>query len=167
MGSLNQQIQVYKKQLDQGDIRKAYQGIIGYMMKLRNYFARKYPEYRLAGSIYQGYMDMTFFSLTNEYLREKKLKIAIVFLHESLQFEVWLSANNKIIQKKYWNIFQSKDWTYYSISSMEKGVDSILSYVLTANPDFDDLDSLTEEIESGTFQFIEDVQNFLEINKFD
>jgi len=32
---------------------------------------------------------------------------------------------------------------------------------LVENPDFNDLDALTSQIEKGTLKFIEDVENFL------
>jgi hypothetical protein len=42
-----------------------------------------------------------------------------------------------------------------------KGVDSIVEYILVDNPDFSDLDALTNQIEKGTLKFIEDVERFL------
>ncbi|BDZ71905.1 hypothetical protein J2743_001008 [Methanobacterium petrolearium] len=40
-------------------------------------------------------------------------------------------------------------------------MDSIVESVLIEDPDFSDLDVLTEQIETGTLQFIEDVEDFL------
>jgi len=36
---------------------------------------------------------------------------------------------------------------------------------LAENPDFSDLDTLTEKIEKGTLRFIDDVENFLSENR--
>ena len=77
------------------------------------------------------------------------------------RFEVWLLGYNKGVQAKYWKLFKESGWNKYRIPSTTKGVDSIIEGVLVENPDFSDLDALTEQIEIGTLKFIEDVENFL------
>jgi len=161
MKSLNENIKEYRKQLEKGDIKEAYKGLMEYIMDLRTYFKNKYPEYFVSGSIYQGYMDMTYFSFIPESLKSKKLKIAIVFIHGTFRFEVWLSGYNKQIQTKYWKLFKETDWNKYRIPSTTKGVDSIVEYVLADTPDFSDLDTLTKQIERGTLQFIKDIEIYL------
>jgi hypothetical protein len=37
----------------------------------------------------------------------------------------------------------------------------VIDHILINNPDFSDLDSLTAQIESGTLEFIRDVEGFL------
>jgi hypothetical protein len=46
-----------------------------------------------------------------------------------------------------------------------KSNDAILEHALVGDPDFDDLDALTRQIESGTLKFIEEVENFLSAYK--
>ena len=89
------------------------------------------------------------------------MKIAIVFIHETFRFEVWLAGYNKRVQTKYWKLFKESDWNKYHIPSTTKGVDSIIEYILVENPDFSDLDTLTKQIEKGTLKFINDVEDFL------
>ncbi len=91
----------------------------------------------------------------------RKLKIAIVFIHETIKFEVWLAAQNKQIQTEYRKLFQEGDWNKYRISVATKGVDSIMEYTLVDNPDFSDLDALTKQIEKVTLTFIKDIEDFL------
>lgn len=88
MKPFSQSIDEYKKQLEKGAIQVAYRGLIQYMMDLRTHFMQKYPEYAVSGSIYYGYMDMTYFSVVPESLKKRNLKAAIVFLHEAFRFEV-------------------------------------------------------------------------------
>ncbi len=159
MGSFNEYMHEYKKQLEKGCIQGAYRGLMGYIMDLRVYFKNKYPTYFVSG-IYQGYMDMTYFSFSPESLKSQKLKIAIVFIHETFRFEVWLAGYNKKVQNKYWKLFKEMDCKYH-IPPTTKGVDSIMEYILVDNPDFSDLDNLTEQIETGTLEFINDVENLL------
>jgi len=52
-------------------------------------------------------------------------------------------------------------WNKYHIPSTTKDVYSIMKYILIDNPDFSDLDTLTNQIERGTLKFIKDVENFL------
>jgi len=151
----------YRKQMEKGDIKEAYRGLMEYIMGLRLYFNNKYPDYFVSGNIYYGYMDMTYFSFFPESLKLRKLKVAIVFIHETCRFEVWLAGFNKQVQTKYWKLFKESDWNKYSIPSTTKGVDSIIEYILVENPDFSDLDTLTKQIERGTIKFTRDVEDFL------
>jgi hypothetical protein len=161
MGTFHECMNEYRKQLEKGMIQEAYKGLMEYIMDLRTHFQKKYPDYVISGSIYYGYMDMTYFSCFPQSLKHRNLKIAIVFIHEAFRFEVWLSGYNKQSQTKYWKLLSESDWNKYHLVSTTKGVDSILEHILVDNPDFSDLDTLTEQIETGTMQFIEDVESFL------
>jgi hypothetical protein len=136
-----------------------------YIRGLRSYFANKYPDYSVSRSIYYGYMDMTYFSFFPESLKLRKLKVAIVFIHDTFRFEVWLAGYNKQVQTKYWKLFKVSGWNKYRIPPTTKGVDSIIEHTLVDNPDFSDLDTLTKQIESATLKFIEDVGIFLSNTK--
>ena len=161
MESLQDYMNEYRKQLDKGVIKEAYKGLMEYIMELRSFFKNKYPDYFVSGSIYYGYMDMTYFSFIPESLKRRNLKIAIVFIHDTFRFEVWLAGYNKKVQSQYWTLFKESDWKKYRIVSTTKGVDSIIEYTLVDNPDFSNLDNLTKQIETGTLKFIMDVENFL------
>ena len=161
MGSFHESMNEYKKQLEKGAIIEAYRGLMEYFNTLRTHFRNKYPEYSVSGSIYYGYMDMTYFSIFPISLKRRKLKVAIVFLHEAFRFEVWLSGQNKTIQAKFLNLVRESGWKKYHIPSTTKSVDSIIEYILVDNPDFHDLDALTKQIERGSLKFVKDVENFL------
>jgi hypothetical protein len=70
---------------------------------------------------------------------------AIVFIHATFRFEVWLAGYNKQVQTKYWKLFKESGWNKYHIVSPAKGADSIIEHILVDNPDFSDLDILTNE----------------------
>jgi hypothetical protein len=164
MKSFHEYIYEYRKQLEKGVINEAYKGLMEYIMDLRTYFKNKYPDYFVSGSIYYGYMDMTYFSFFPKSFKHRKLKIAIVFIHDTFRFEVWLAGYNKQVQSKYWKLFKESDWNKYHIVSSTKGVDSILEHILVDNSDFSDLDTLTRKIEVETLKFIKDVDSFLSIH---
>ncbi len=157
--SLSQNIKDYKKQMELGNIPKAYKGLMEYIMNLRTHFITKFPDDFIVGNLYQGYMDMTYFPFTPKSLKSQKLKIGLVFNHEKIQFEIWLVGQNKQIQKKYWDLFKGSDQNKYTLSTTAK--DSIVEHVLVDNPDFSQLDSLTKKIENGTLKFIKDITNVL------
>jgi hypothetical protein len=161
MESFQEYMREYKKQIKQGAIQQAYKGLMGYIMELKTYFKNKYPDYYVSGSLYFGYMDMTYFSFSPESLKQRNLKIAIVFIHEKFRFEVWLAGNNKQVQTKYWELIKESAWNKYHLVPTTQGADSIIENVLVEDPDFSDLEALTEQIEQGTLQFIKDVENFL------
>ena len=162
MESLNKSIYEYGKLVEKGDIRKAYQGLIDFLKGLRIYFKDNYPDYSVSGDIYQGYMDMSFFSLSSKVLKDKNLKVAIVFIHEKIEFEVWLTGRNIEIKTKYREFLRECDLSKYPISTDEKGVSSIIEYLLVENPDFDNQFELTKLIEVGVKNFIKDIENLLD-----
>lgn len=160
MKTLNAYMSEYKNQMEKGDIQKAYRGLMDYIMDLRTCFINKYPQY-VASGIYSGYMDMTYFSFSPQALREKKLKIAVVFLHKTVRFEVWLAASNKQTQDKYRRIFKDNPRNKYPVSPGGKGVDFIIAATLADSPDFDNPGALTDKIENALLNFISAVQKVL------
>jgi hypothetical protein len=161
MESFHECMNEYRKQLARGAIQSAYKGLMEYIMDLRTYFKNAYPDYFVSGSIYYGYMDMTYFSVIPQSLKDRQLKIAIVFLHDTFRFEVWLAGYNKQVQTTYWKLFKECAWNKYHVVPTTKGADSIIESIIVENPNFNDLDSLTRQIENKTLSFITDVENFL------
>ncbi len=161
MKSLQENMAEFRKQLEKGSIQKAYQALMEYMMSLKNHFSNKYPDYSTPGSLYNGYMDMTYFSILPKSLKDRDLKIAIVFLYDAFRFEIWLSGKNKQVLAKYWKIFKESGWDKYRIVEPVKGVDSVVEHILVDNPDFSDLDVLTKKMEKGALEFIQNIENFL------
>ncbi len=160
MQSFYESITEYRTQLKKGVIQNAYRGLMDYFMELRTHFQKKYPDYSISGSLYFGYMDMTYFALFPPSLKERGLKIAIVFVHEAFRFEVWLAGANKQVQVKYWEMFKESGWDKYPLMPSLKGEDAILTHVLAADPDFRDLDALTAQIERGALDFIAEIRSF-------
>ena len=151
----------YQKQLKKEDIQLAYKGLMKFLSSLRTYRWGKYPDYAVSGNIYQGYMGISYFSVTPSQFKEKNLKIAIVFLHEPLQYEIWLTAVNKKIQKKYWYIFHEKGFGKHPLTKPGKGKDAIIVHPLVKRPDFGDWTALKQQIENGALEFIQEVTPFI------
>ena len=160
MSDLSESMQVYKEQLQKGDIITAYQGLMAYFGKLRSHFQDTYPDLQVPGNIYYGYMDMTYFALIPESFKSRELKIAVVFLHREFRFEVWLAARNKKVQAQVWDQVQQSGWDRYPLTPQGKGVDAILDHILVPDPDFSDLPALTDQIDRGVLEFIQDLKGF-------
>ena len=161
MGSFPELMSEYRVQLERGFIQVAYRRVNGVSSKLRSHFMNKYPEYSVSGSIYYGYMDMTYFSLVPRSLKDRNLKIVLVFVHDKFRFEVWLSAANRNVQAEYWKLLKESDWHQYHLASNPRAADYVIDHILINNPDFSDLAALTRRIEKGTLEFITDVEGFL------
>ena len=165
MENFNDIMLEYRDQLKKGVIQKAYKGLMEYLMDLRAYFNNKYPDHFVPGNIYFGYMDMTYFSFTSKALKDRNLKVAIVFVHEAFRFEAWLAAINKQVQEKTWKMIKESGWDKYHLVPNVKGNDAILEHVLVGDPDFGDQNALTMQIEKGTLKFIQDVERLFSDRK--
>ena len=106
-------------------------------------------------------MDMTYFAATPQSLKERGLKIAIVFVHAAFRFEAWLAAANKQVQAQYWRHFKESGWVQYPLVPTTLGADAIMAYILVEEPDFSDAEALTGRIEAGILAFTRDIEAFL------
>nr|WP_320024135.1 hypothetical protein [uncultured Acetobacterium sp.] len=152
MKTLNILIEEYTNQLQLGEIQIAYRGILEFMGQLRAAFIKKYPHYDVS-NIYQGYLDMSYFSLSTKPLKDKGLKIAIVYLHEKGSFEVWLSARNRDIAKTHQTIFDSLS-DEINVFHDSNNQDAIVECVLTRIADFEDQAQLINTIDQGVEKFV-------------
>lgn len=160
MKDLNRLIEEYTRQLQQGKLQLAYKGIFDFIGGLRADLMKRYPNYDISG-IYQGYMDMSYFSLTTKPLKERGLKIAIVYLHEKGHFEVWLSARNREISKKYETVFCAKDFDEISLFHDSDNQDSIIEHTLSSAPNFEEQSMLIDTIERGVDKFMDDILKYV------
>ncbi len=150
----------YKQLLAEGKVQQAYRGILQFMLRLQTRLKTEQPDFDVSG-LYQGYMDMTYFSFTPAALSASGLKIAIVFLHESFTFQVWLSARNRKLQEKFINLLKQTGWNPAEISAVGPGIDSIVENTLVFQPDFEDPRSLSDQILAGSLEFSSKVEDFL------
>jgi len=150
----------YKQQLEKGLIQQAYRGLMDYFSALRAYFQKNFPDYEISGYIYSGYMDMTYFAVIPASLKQRKLKVAIVFLHEAFRFEVWLSGYNRQVQVKYWQLIRESGWNKYRLVANPLKADAVIEQTIMEFPDFSDQVALTRQIEHETMAFIKNIEEF-------
>ena len=162
MQSLNESVREYTAQLQHGQIQKAYKGIMTFMSGLKTYLESRHPDYTATG-LYFGYMDMTYFAFTPLELKQRSLKIAIVYLHEQNRFEVWLGGANRRVQAETIELFKGKNLDGLILSELKPGVDSIVEMQLVEQPDFDHPEELMLEIESKVIEFTGKVTKLLPV----
>jgi hypothetical protein len=160
MQSIQEDMNELREQIKTGAIQKAYRALLNYMMELRIRFKDRYPNYSISG-LYQGYMDMTYFAIVPPSLKDRDLKIAIVFNYNEFRFEAWLAGANRQVQRKYWELFRDSQQTEYRVMTPAKGVDSIVECNLAADCHFGNHDNLTASIEENAVEFINNVERFL------
>ena len=160
MQSLNESVKEYTAQLQHGQIQKAYKGIMTFMSSLKAHLKNRHPEYT-ATALYFGYMDMTYFAFTPLDLKQRSLKIAIVYLHEQNRFEIWLGGANRKVQAEYIELFKAKDLDGLLLSEVKPGVDSIIELRLIEKPDFDHPEKLMLAIESKVIAFTGKIKELL------
>ncbi len=145
MKNLNHYVEIYKEQLDKGDILIAYNQLVKFVMKLRVDFIKSLSEQYSFTGILHGYMDYTYFYYSNEFLKSKKLKLGLVLNHSEMRFEIWLLGNTISVQKKYWNVLKTSKWNK---DKNEMPKYSVLEVILENKPDFDNLPLLSQKIEN-------------------
>ena len=137
----------YKELLQTTNLRKGYQEFIKLFRYIRVSLEKNMPEYKFQVNIVENGMDYSYFLFTNESLKEKGLKLAIVFVHSNFQFEVWLSGYNRNYQLKYYDLLKGKNIPF-QLTDNPARKDYILRVVLEENVDISDADLLTERIQN-------------------
>lgn len=158
MENLNKYVSVYKEQLDKGDILIAYNALVKFVMKLRTDFIKSLSDQYAFTGILHGYMDYTYFYYSNDFLKSKKLKFGLVLNHLDMRFEIWLLGNTISNQKKYWDLLKNTKWNQ---DKTEMPKYSIIEITLVENPDFNNLNTLANQIETKMIQASNEVLDYL------
>lgn len=146
-------IAIYQDQLMQGDIKEAYMALIKYLSELKSCFPKQYKT----GNISLGYLDYSYFSFTDPYLKTKKLRFGIVLNHQAMRIECWLMGQNADIQKTYWDILKNSEWNRHS--QMPKY--AIIEVILEEHLDFHSRDQMTDHVLSQAVTFAKEIETYL------
>ncbi len=158
MKNLNKYVSIYQDQLKKGDILIAYNELVKFVMNLRTEFIKILSDQYSFAGILHGYLDFTYFYYSNDFLKRKKLKFGLVLNYMEMRFELWLLGNTKPIQQKYWELLKNTKWNK---NKTEMPKYSILESIIVENPDFDNLDKLTEQIETEMIKASDEILDYL------
>ena len=78
--------------------------------------------------------------------------------HLDMRFEVWLLGNTISNQKKYWELLKTTTWNK---DRTEMPKYSILETTLVENPDFNNLNALSEQIETNMIKVSDEILDYL------
>lgn len=140
--------------MDNGYIQVAYLALTKYVAELKSNFPKKY----CTGNISFGYLDYTYFSFFNTFLRDQKLRFRVVLNHRKMQIELWLMGQNANIQKKYWEILKNSKWNS-DRNKMPRY--SVLEVVLENQIDFNNKKRMTENIITQPLSLSQEIQQYL------
>lgn len=140
--------------MDNGYIQVAYLALTKYVAELKSNFPKKY----CTGNISFGYLDYTYFSFFNTFLRDQKLRFRVVLNHRKMQIELWLMGQNANIQKKYWEILKKSKWNS-DRNKMPRY--SVLEVVLENQIDFNNKKRMTENIITQPLSLSQEIQQYL------
>jgi len=155
---INSYVSAYKEQIRKGEIQDVYSFLLKYVMRVKASLEKSFPKEYSFGNIFPGYLDFSYFYFFNSYLRDKKLRFGIVLNHSEMRFELWLLGQNKGIREKYWDILRTSPWNR---GRKTMPTYSVLETVLVADPDFDNLDTLTADIEKRAANEVDAIVTYL------
>ena len=140
---MNPCISLYKEQVNNSDIQRTYMFLLKYVMQVKTSFEKSFSQVYSCGYVSPGYMDYSYFSFFNDYLRDKKLRFGIVLNHSEMRFELWLMGQNKEIQNRYWELLKTSTWNQARTTRPQYAE---LEVVLVDDPDFENINELTVDI---------------------
>lgn len=149
------------KNLPQKEQTKYFE-LISFMKELRTFFHKDYDGTFQLGKLYQGNPEFSYFSLTTASFKKQKLKFVIVLDHQEKAFSICLSGQNKSIRKKFWQMFKESNWNKYPLVQSIDNSLFIMDYTIIVNPDFHEKTILTEQIEKGILEFIDELKKVFE-----
>ena len=140
--SINKKVEIYQKSINYNSLSATYKFLQTYMNQLQKKFSDTLTEQFVTQKVLNGYLDYTYFYFSNDFLKQKKLKLGVIYNHHENRFELWLMGTIKQSQKHYWN--QLKNTTWNNENTMPQWY--VISVELIATPDFEDVNQITDLI---------------------
>jgi len=159
--SLSNCIAAYCRAVREDDLPRAYRGILSALMAFKAGWESAHPEDSV-GALYQGYLDMSFVAVAPAAFGARRLKISLVFLHDTGLFSLWLTAGNRAIQAQTSQELAKKPLGSYSLSELKPGVDAIISQDITQPYAFDEPERFTSQLIAAAERFLSDMKFLLE-----
>ncbi len=132
-----QKLNVYRDVLATTQVQQGYQEFIKLFRYLRMELEKELEGFSASSSIMENRMDFAYFQLFSTQLKEKGLKVQIIFVHEEYQFEVWVSGYNRKIQCDYYKYLKDMKMKYTLTKNPER-TDYIIKSSLSKDIDISD-----------------------------
>lgn len=147
----------YKELVQNTRLIVCYQEFIRLFHWVRIELEKRMPDYKFQGSITENNMDFSYFQFTSPKLKEKGLKIAVVFVHCDFQFQVWVSGFNRRYQAHYYEVWKGRPLPF-ALTSRPAQTEYILCAPLKELSDLSDGVALLGQIQNlaeNLLQFVE------------
>lgn len=93
-------IETYTAQVNHGVIPRIFRTIVDFMEKLKRYFDTVIYDYEV-GTITEGFLDYTYFSFSDDFLKSRGLKCLILIDHSVLDIETWIIGKSRRVNDEY------------------------------------------------------------------
>ena len=148
-----QKLEVYKKLIETTELQDGYQEFIKLFRYLRTELEKELEDFSFSSSIVENRMDFAYFQLLSNELKEKGLKVQIVFVHKEYRFEVWISGYNRKIQCNYYNYLKEQNIKYI-VNTNPNRVDYIIKSPLPKDIDISNGVELIEKLKLEVNQIV-------------
>ena len=148
----------YKNLLLTTELQLFYQEFIKLFRFLRIELEKELPNFSFSSNIVENNMDFSYFQLTDPDLKEKGIKIQIVFVHKDFRFEIWASGYNRKIQSRYYNHLKNQSMKYYLNNNPEK-IDYILKAEIEKNIELDNGEIVVSKIKPVVLEMVDFMKN--------
>lgn len=135
----------YKKLQDTTNIQDCYQHTIQALKYICSKLEEEMTNYHFMNRFVENQMNFSYFQLTNDSLKNKKLKIQVIFVHKTCTFEVWISGYNRKTQKNYYSSLPNELDAFEKCADPLKN-DYLLKKKLSRTLTRDDIQSILLEI---------------------
>lgn len=140
--SINKQIEIYQRSINNNSLSSTYKFLLSYMNQLQQEFSKKMSGKFLTQKVLNGYLDYSYFYFSDDFLKDRKLKLGVIYNHQNNCFELWLMGTIKQSQITYWNKLKSTSWN--KKETMPQWY--VISVELISKPDFEDVNKITDLI---------------------
>lgn len=149
----------YKRIMETTNVQKCYQQILKLIRYISSELENEMPEYTFMGRVVENQMDFTYFQVTRESLKEANLKIQVVFLHSTCEFEVWISGYSRKIQCSYYERLRYTECPFEMCANPERN-DFIIKTVVRKTITTDAPEAIIDEIKRKIVELEEYIKKY-------
>ncbi len=153
-------INEYRRIIQSTNLQKGYQELMKFFRCLRIFLEKEMKDYKFTGNIVENNMDYSYFQLTDEELKPLGLKIVVAFIHRDFSYEVWLSGDNRKVQREYYDRLKRQDQKYTLTADPNK-TDYIIRTIIIGNVDYGAVDQTLDEMKLRMIEFADAVKLLL------
>lgn len=152
--SVTKSFALYSELVKSGLLKEVFSSLFSVFSVAGKYLAQKGFK---AGELYKGSCDISFLSFSDDFLREKKLKISLAYIHGENVFVMWLLGQNREIGEKYAPLFERSGELFNE--------NAVYGKVLCRNPDFSAFAALAAELCTECESFADECRGILKDNQ--